>query len=262
MSAQDRTRMPVTGVEADILNLIIPSHKDRGGYVYVVEFGDGTVKPGMTRNPRRRMEQHVDSASKFGVALERFWISPAHDDYWKNERLILDSVRGRCEMNGEYLNGITFEEVVEIAQGLRYELMSDAELEELTAAGIARGRYFMDFIRVGRPDPELMVQLDDPCLANTARMLVGGPNAWSEIGPAEGLDVTDDRLEVIEKLASMLGTSSESAVRIDHIDVLEATMIAHFRAAAIQMRTWAIMSGRSDLTAPVLNVPMEGRGAK
>lgn len=60
-----------------------------GGYVYVTEFSDGTVKVGKTMAPPRRLAEHTSAAARFGISVTRTWTSFQHRDYDQTETLLL-----------------------------------------------------------------------------------------------------------------------------------------------------------------------------
>lgn len=255
MSSKESNPSAMRGTPDSVNDLPSPHYKERGGFVYVVEFSDGTVKPGRTDNPRRRMREHVAMSSKFGIALDRYWVSPVHDDWWENETAILNAVRGTCNMNGEYLTGISFDDVVGIAESLTYQLMSDDEWETFISDRTSDRLSFQSILTaMGAPDPELAVHVLDRDIVPVMRGLLSGPEGWSQLDVGQGLDVTPDRIATVERFAAQFGVPIEVAMRMDHIDVMEAAIVAHVRAAAVNARTWAITSSRTDLTKPVLNV--------
>jgi hypothetical protein len=78
------------------------------GYLYVVEFSDGTVKVGKTSNqPKKRIGQHKSAASSFGLSMARSWESERHDRHSDTEAALLAALRGQLPSRngGEFFQG-------------------------------------------------------------------------------------------------------------------------------------------------------------
>ena len=67
----------------------LPGKAEHGGYVYVLEFTSGLVKPGRTQDPRSRLGDHAKSARLFGAELADWWVSPLHDGWKGNEESLI-----------------------------------------------------------------------------------------------------------------------------------------------------------------------------
>jgi hypothetical protein len=65
------------------------SISEDSGFVYAIEFTNGTVKIGKTSSPKRRFLEHDRSAARFGVSAKRRWCTIRHDGYDTTEREVL-----------------------------------------------------------------------------------------------------------------------------------------------------------------------------
>jgi hypothetical protein len=61
--------------------------------IYAVEFSNGVVKIGRSREPAARIKTHLRIAAKMGLRGARLWASPAMGAGWAAERAVLDHVR-------------------------------------------------------------------------------------------------------------------------------------------------------------------------
>jgi hypothetical protein len=74
------------------------------GYIYVVQFSTGVVKPGKAVDAERRLEHHARLAEFHGAPIVRKWISEYHLGISKTERRLLRF----CEETGQQLSGEYF----------------------------------------------------------------------------------------------------------------------------------------------------------
>lgn len=94
-----------------------------GGYVYVVAFDNGVVKPGRTTYPYDRLVQHKSGCRVFGAALTDWWVSPPHDGWKANEQKLIELARqlgGTPAGGAEYFTGISYDQLVEKARALDF----------------------------------------------------------------------------------------------------------------------------------------------
>lgn len=93
-----------------------------GGFIYVVEFSDGTVKPGFTETPLSRLRTHALDGKKFGHTIRGWWVSPRHPDakLWEKHLLASANDMGIARTK-EYFSGVDFHEIVVEAQRVHYE---------------------------------------------------------------------------------------------------------------------------------------------
>lgn len=100
----------------------LPSRAASSGFIYVIAFSNSetTVKVGLTSDPRSRFAQHRAAGEPFGVDIADWWLSPAHLDYAGSERSLIRAVEGlgARKLRNEYFTGVTFGQVVELAESL------------------------------------------------------------------------------------------------------------------------------------------------
>lgn len=88
-----------------------------GGFIYVVEFSDGTVKPGQSTAVATRLQTHAYDGKKFGLEIARWWVSPRHPSFKMSERSLLALVASSSTPRAsEYFPDADFDTVVTQAQ--------------------------------------------------------------------------------------------------------------------------------------------------
>ena len=92
------------------------------GFVYVIEFSNGTVKVGRTENPDSRMSAHAAAGKKFGALITDKWLSPQHSEWLANETRLkgIAAELGGTVAAQEYFTGVGFADVVARAQELTF----------------------------------------------------------------------------------------------------------------------------------------------
>lgn len=112
--------------------------EDGHGYIYVIGFSNGTVKVGSTARPRMRFTQHRGDATKFGLRVDEWWISEALPDYRDRELDLIANANemdneGRLGRDREYLQGVPFHAVAELAQDIATDSGVFGEDDEVPA---------------------------------------------------------------------------------------------------------------------------------
>ncbi len=93
------------------------------GFIYVIRFDTGSIKVGMTNDPKRRLLEHRRHAAAYGVVITAHWVSPSHLNYIDNEAELLGVCREyETPTKKEYFHGLDFDSVVKVATCLRYDL--------------------------------------------------------------------------------------------------------------------------------------------
>ncbi len=94
-----------------------------GGYIYVIEFSNGTVKVGRSAEVTERIKVHDATARSFGLSIISKWTSPLHRDWKDNEEKLkaLAEELGGVPNNGEYFAGLSFGLIAAAAAGLPFE---------------------------------------------------------------------------------------------------------------------------------------------
>lgn len=91
---------------------------DRRGFLYVVSFSNGHVKPGRTSQPRHRLTDYVSSAAVWDVSVAKVWLSEDFRDYVDAERDLREWVGAEFSMIGtsEYYRDADHDRVVALAK--------------------------------------------------------------------------------------------------------------------------------------------------
>lgn len=113
-------------------------HPKHGGFIYIVEYSDGTVKVGQTVNPASRLANHSTGGRSFGLEINRAWLSVPHPQYRSNERALIAWGSANATSRGrEYFHGASADRVVDFARTLDYSQLSAAEVARRDAAAEA-----------------------------------------------------------------------------------------------------------------------------
>ncbi len=103
----------------------------RAGHVYVLGFSNGIVKIGRTMQPEQRLHTH---AKGLGVMADitATWVSPRHVEWVENEHIL------RCALGGVELAPADIEQVMRVANGLRFTVPYSVEEEARREAAAAQ----------------------------------------------------------------------------------------------------------------------------
>lgn len=106
------------------------------GYVYVIEFSNGTIKVGKASNLRRRMIQHRSYGERFGLNITRYWGSPLHRGYECTEASLIKKAceLGTVQGGREYFTGASFDSLVTFCRGLNLTPSTQAQVAEDNAS--------------------------------------------------------------------------------------------------------------------------------
>jgi hypothetical protein len=99
----------------------LPSRATIGGFLYVIEFSEGTVKVGSTLAPADRIHSHRVSGEPFGITIVDWWLSGNHADYLDTEQRLIRHVTHFAysrRARREYFRNISYLKVVALAQRL------------------------------------------------------------------------------------------------------------------------------------------------
>ncbi len=104
------------------LGFKLPRPPRREGYLYVIEFSTGSVKVGLTEDPKRRLGEHLGEARAFGVHITNYWISPSCHNFKGNEtRLINACTRiSKQRSRKEYFHDVPYKTAGGFANDLTY----------------------------------------------------------------------------------------------------------------------------------------------
>lgn len=92
----------------------LPRRVNGQGYVYVLQFSNGTVKAGSTANAHDRMAKHKAHAAAFGFTITSCWVSPAHASYLVSEAELLRLARAMSTevLQLEYFIGVSADDLI------------------------------------------------------------------------------------------------------------------------------------------------------
>lgn len=77
------------------------------GYCYLVIFTNGVVKGGKSSNHKRRLQDHVRDAGKFGLKVKRYLVTSDHENYHESEvKLLRHLAQYSGYRRGEYFQDI------------------------------------------------------------------------------------------------------------------------------------------------------------
>ncbi|MBF6411006.1 GIY-YIG nuclease family protein [Nocardia farcinica] len=111
------------------------------GCIYVVAFGDGSIKVGKTRRPKSRLRTHLNKAAEHGLEMVDLWISGEHVEYAENETALINSLSACAEVRvRETFTGASFNEATRIANGLPRTRLSEAEIADRLRAELTWSR--------------------------------------------------------------------------------------------------------------------------
>lgn len=77
------------------------------GYLYVIEFQNGTIKVGRASDAMRRVAQHKATGAALGVPITRTWVSPAHENSEDTEKRLLEQLP-ESQFGREWFRDIDF----------------------------------------------------------------------------------------------------------------------------------------------------------
>lgn len=122
----------------------LPLSKARGdeGFLYLVEFNQGTLKVGYSKRPTARIKQHEKAADVFGISVKRTWISAPHREATENERLAITwcAAHATTVRGAEWFTGVAFADAKAYIESLPANRMTDAQFAAREQYLDARGR--------------------------------------------------------------------------------------------------------------------------
>lgn len=106
--------------------------RENAGFVYVVEFTDGWIKAGRTRNAKGRINDYAKEAYMRRAEVARVHLSGPHEEYEANEATLINFCAGRAQdaIGREYFHGLRFDAVARFIDGLPQRLATDDEVAE------------------------------------------------------------------------------------------------------------------------------------
>lgn len=83
-------------------------------YLYVIEFGNGTIKVGRSANIEHRISSHKTHGEALSVPVRRVWVSDAHEDSVYSESRLLQAL-GTPSHGKEWFRAVMFDDAVRAA---------------------------------------------------------------------------------------------------------------------------------------------------
>jgi len=101
------------------------------GYIYLIDFSLGVVKPGRTNQPRKRLAEHDEAVSRFGGRINRWWLSPIHSAWKQNEAALLEAAaqRGRS-LRGEFFADCDYDDILALAERMDFAVTPQLGVEK------------------------------------------------------------------------------------------------------------------------------------
>jgi hypothetical protein len=105
------------------------------GFIYLVFFGNDTLKAGRTVEPQQRVGRHIHAGLVHGSPAYMVWVSGPHANARVNERAVLDYCRRRAtkRIGKEYFVGVNPNRIVDYVEELEY-----LRLDRLTGRPVRR----------------------------------------------------------------------------------------------------------------------------
>lgn len=234
---------------ADLSSRELPPKAEVGGYVYVIGFGGGAVKVGMTADPKTRFGTLRGTARTFGDAIENTWLSPHHLDPRSNESSLIDLMinAGGSTEQREYFTGVLFPRALELAQTLEYPAFDvAAESANVTTRGRQLREGMMRLADAAEHRPRDYHEWLDQRIGPIFGRRPDGSYNLAKVGDQE---VVPD--ELIANLADLREETVDQVAAMDMIDMYESIALDAVRFQAQSLRLWAYKNNRGDLIAPM-----------
>lgn len=219
----------------------------KDGYVYAVEFSDGTVKVGKARNLQVRLANHRQDAEKFKLSIAQWWGSPLHRGYADTEKKLIAFASSVGDIHGgrEYFTGVSFSRVVEFASSLHLTPTSSSvaaaeeqESEEST----------QEFVRSLFPASKYPRIFVDNWPAAVALGTFFDPTEDLPKMSGDLLPETEEELlELAESIASDQGIEPAEVAAWSSYDWMCHLLDTAVRSAKLGMRIRIAEEGRQDL---------------
>lgn len=199
------------------------AHKN-DGYVYVIEFDNGTVKVGQTKHPDKRLSQHRTASSKFGIGIAKYFVSEIHRGHEDTERALIkhaQKLAGSESVPGEYFTGIHFSDCVDFIKSLPLKESTDEEREQDIAEEKESLARWQKFFTGNRENAQLFpIYTDSEALSIFASAGLDPRFSASDIG--EGVSLTSESaIHAIEIIQDRCNLIYEEALEITFCEFLK-----------------------------------------
>lgn len=225
------------------------------GYVYVVEFSDGTTKVGRTKNPDKRIDHHRRDGEKFGILIEKVWCSSIHRDYEATEAGLIRYAIGAGKGQGgyEYFTSLKFDNAVRFVEKLDVRSSTEYQISSDKADEDSRVPMFGDMRGIdpeGEVQPNIQVGNNAVALALQPffDLSVELPEQSRSVSP----EMRDQLIEAGIDSAENTGRDPSSVDEWSTLEWLEHNLDLAVYSAKLSMRNRISREDRSDLLDPWL----------
>lgn len=215
------------------------------GHVYVIEFGNGTIKVGRTANPFSRISKHAESLLPSGHQIVKAWVSIAHRNPAATEKLLIAFGRANCSgvVRDEYFHGLRFADVVAHALRMDYKPIDPDEIAELVREERERARAFGHILGVTDDRPRLFEAAQAAIAAAFGRK----PDGTHRVPVAFGAASPEQLRAVLEEVALAKGCPVDDVLGMTWLEILSELMCAVVRVEALQLKAHALNSGHLEI---------------
>lgn len=225
----------------------------KDGYVYIVEFENGTTKVGRTADPRKRLAAHRHDGLKLGINIARWWVSDIHRRYADTESSLIRFARdeGSIQHANEYFYELDFSKCVEFVETMKLHPSIEEERDEdraEQARGQARIQNFLESV-APKDRPTVRLAPDGPAVILSAFF-----DPDMTISPASESDDWNDVDELEQRFATLVeeeyGIPVEDVLGWSYFEMLSHTLDVVVDAAKTRFRLRLKIEGRDDLLRP------------
>lgn len=198
------------------------------GYAYIVEYENGTIKVGKTRNPQKRLRTHKSTGRKLGIEVSRWHVSEIHRTYSETEKHLITFCRNETggKEKGEYFKAPLFDGCVEYLNTLNISPSTDEEIAQDKRKADEATKMFKDAANAVVESLEknknlYSVTVDSEYLAVLAALGLD-PNYKITSSPDKPLPLdTNGANKVLEILDENYGIPFEDAIHLTFFEFIE-----------------------------------------
>ncbi|MER7361909.1 hypothetical protein [Nonomuraea wenchangensis] len=232
--------------------------RESAGFLYVVEFTDGWIKVGRTRNAKVRINDYAKEAYMRRAKVVRVHLSGPHEGYEANEATLINFCAGRAQdaIGREYFHGLRFEAVSRFVDGLPQRLATDEEVaERKRQAHECRERLRRHGLSGEKTDEEIGRLIAEDLHDSIARFLGRRPDGSYPTIP-RNIDMSDpdypqNLLEQVDEIAEWRGVPIQQILDMSWIDFHASAIHAMVRTQVAHFKAYASSIGCDHMTEPI-----------
>ena len=220
---------------------------NKDGYVYIVEFTDGTLKVGRANDLRVRLSRHLGDAEKFNLSIARWWGSPLHRNYASNEKKLIDFAVGEGERSGgrEYFTGVSFSAIRSFASSLPMSPTSPGLAAAEIKSDEERDKAFIAHLF---PEPEYrQVRVYEEVAANALELFFDESARLPAKSKGLSDEVEHQVHSLVDVISSAAGTTADEVIKWSTFDWMCHLLDEVVNIAKLKMRERIAAEGRHDL---------------